>query len=269
MASRRMFSKSITDSDAFLDMSFETQALYFHLCMNADDDGFVNSPKRIARAIGSNADEVELLAEKGYLILFKSGVICITHWKTHNYISPDRYHPSLLPEKAQVILDEESKIYRLDTDCTQGVYEPVYSMDTDCIQDGYAGKVSLGKTRLKSRVGEIVKRGDAAQPVHPTEPQAGKVDKEKQSESVTPASKTAKRFKAPTLEEVRTYCTERGNHVDPQRFVNYYQANGWKVGKNGMKDWRAAVRTWERPKDGETSKNTGKIDYTRNEEWSL
>ncbi len=72
MASRRMFARSITDSDAFLDMSFETQALYFHLCMNADDDGFVNSPKRIARAIGSNANEVELLAEKGYLILFKS-----------------------------------------------------------------------------------------------------------------------------------------------------------------------------------------------------
>lgn len=105
--------------------------------------------------------------------------------------------------------------------------------------------------------------------MHPTEPQAGKVDKEKQSESVTPASKPAKRFKAPTLEEVRAYCTERGNHVDPQRFVSYYQANGWKVGKNGMKDWRAAVRTWERPKDGENSKKTGAIDYTRNEEWSL
>lgn len=153
MASRRMFARSITDSDAFLDMSFETQALYFHLCMNADDDGFVNSPKRIARAIGSNADEVELLAKEGYLILFKSGVICITHWKTHNYIAPDRYHPSLLPEKAQVILDKESKIYRLDTDCIQGVYEPVYSMDTDCIQDGYAGKASLGETSIvKKRI---------------------------------------------------------------------------------------------------------------------
>lgn len=266
MAERRMFSLKITDSDAFLDMPLSTQALYFHLCMHADDDGFVNNPKRIMRGIGSNTDEMKLLIGKEFVIPFHSGVICITHWKVHNYIQSDRYRPSLLPEKAQVTLDKESKIYKLDTRCIQAVSD----LYTDGTQDGYVGKERLDKDRLgKSRVGEIVKRGDAAQPVHPTEPQAGKVNKEKQSESVTPASKTAKRFKAPTLEEVKAYCTERGNHVDPQRFINYYQANGWKVGKNGMKNWRAAVRTWERPRDGEISKNTGKIDYTRNEEWSL
>lgn len=55
----------------------------------------------------------------------------------------------------------------------------------------------------------------------------------------------SKRFKPPTLEEVRAYCTERGNNVDPQRFIDYYTANGWKVGRNAMKDWRASVRTWE------------------------
>ncbi len=99
MASRRMFARSVTDSDAFLDIPLATQALYLHLCMNADDDGLVNNPKRIARAIGSNTDEVELLAEKGFVISFKSGVICITHWKVHNYIPKDRYNPSVLPEK--------------------------------------------------------------------------------------------------------------------------------------------------------------------------
>ena len=143
MASRRMFAKSVTDSDTFLDMSFETQALYFHLCMNADDDGLVNNPKRIARVIGSNTDELELLAEKGFVISFKSGVICITHWKVHNYIPKDRYHPSLLPERNKLLLDENSRIYSLRTDCIRGVHEPVYSLDTDCIQDGYSGKVSL------------------------------------------------------------------------------------------------------------------------------
>ena len=66
-----------------------------------------------------------------------------------------------------------------------------------------------------------------------------------------------KRFTAPTLEEVKEYCAERKNNVDPERFINYYTANGWKVGKNPMKDWKAAVRSWERndfgkPKAAET-----------------
>lgn len=266
MAERRMFSLKITDSDAFLDMPLSTQALYFHLCMHADDDGFVNNPKRIMRGIGSNTDEMKLLIGKDFVIPFHSGVICITHWKVHNYIAKDRYRPSLLPEKAQVTLDKDSRIYTLDKHCTQAVS----NLYTDGTQGVDVVKKSIAKKSIEecSR-GEIPKRGDAAQPVHPTEPQTGEVDKEKQTESVTPASKTAKRFKAPTFEEVKAYCTERGNHVDPQRFMNYYQANGWKVGKNGMKDWRAAVRTWERPKDGESSKNTGKIDYARNEGWTL
>lgn len=228
MAERRMFSLKITDSDAFLDMPLSTQALYFHLCMHADDDGFVNNPKRIMRGIGSNTDEMKLLIEKEFAIPFHSGVICITHWKVHNYIAKDRYRPSLLPEKAQVDLDKDSRVYRTDTHCIQDVSD----LYTDSTQGVDVVKNSIEKNSLEecSR-GEIVKRGDAAQPVHPTEPQAGKVNKEKQSESVTPASKTAKRFKAPTLEEVRAYCIERGNHVDPQRFMDYYQANGWKVGR--------------------------------------
>lgn len=148
MASRRMFARSITDSDAFLDIPLATQALYVHLCMNADDDGLVNNPKRIARAIGSNTDEVELLAEKGFVISFKSGVISITHWKVHNYIPKDRYNPSVLPEKNKLLLDEKSRVYSLCTDCIQDVHEPVYSLDTDCIQNVYSGKTSLGEKRV-------------------------------------------------------------------------------------------------------------------------
>jgi hypothetical protein len=53
-------------------------------------------------------------------------------------------------------------------------------------------------------------------------------------------------FKKPTVAEVRAYCEERGSHVDPEAFIDYYEANGWKVGRSSMKDWRAAFRTWER-----------------------
>ncbi|WP_369944083.1 DUF6291 domain-containing protein [Listeria ivanovii subsp. ivanovii] len=77
------------------------------------------------------------------------------------------------------------------------------------------------------------------------------------------------RFKPPTLEEVQAYCQERKNCVDPQRFIDYYASNGWKVGRNSMKDWKAAVRSWER-KDEERQRNTPKRDissYIRPEDY--
>lgn len=64
------------------------------------------------------------------------------------------------------------------------------------------------------------------------------------------------RFKKPTLEDIKNYCIERNNNVDPQRFYDYYESNGWKVGKNSMKDWKAAVRTWERSNSTQQNKAT-------------
>lgn len=141
MAERRMFAKSIIDSDSFLDMPLSTQALYFHLAMRADDDGFVNNPKRIQRMICSSDDEMKVLIAKQYILPFESGVVVIKHWRIHNYIQKDRYHPSSCPEKT-LIKSEKGKPYEL--------------MDTECIQDGTIGKVRLGKSRLgKSSVEEI------------------------------------------------------------------------------------------------------------------
>lgn len=59
-------------------------------------------------------------------------------------------------------------------------------------------------------------------------------------------NKKRSRFKKPTLEEVQEYCTQRNNNIDPEHFIDYYETNGWKVGKNSMKDWKAAIRTWEK-----------------------
>ena len=75
----------------------------------------------------------------------------------------------------------------------------------------------------------------------------GEIEKEIEIDTEIEKDKgRAKRFTPPTLEEVRAYCRERGNAVDPERWHDYYSSNGWKVGKNPMKDWKAAVRTWER-----------------------
>ena len=91
MAERRMFAKTIIDSDAFLDMPLSTQALYFHLSMRADDDGFINNPRKIQRMIGASGDDLKLLLAKSFLIPFDSGIVVIKHWRIHNYIQKDRY----------------------------------------------------------------------------------------------------------------------------------------------------------------------------------
>ena len=99
MAEKRMFAKTIIDSDAFLDMPLSTQALYFHLSMRADDDGFINNPKRIVRMINANDDDLRVLITKRFVLVFDSGVIVIKHWRLHNTLRKDRYKPTIYQEE--------------------------------------------------------------------------------------------------------------------------------------------------------------------------
>ena len=138
MAEKRMFTKKITESDAFLDMPMSTQCLYFHLNMAADDDGFVNSPKRIQRLVGANDDDMKLLIAKSFIILFESGIIVIKHWKMHNYIQSDRYKPTDYIEEKNMLTLKKNKAYTLNGD----------SMDTNCIQNVSVDKNRLDKNRL-------------------------------------------------------------------------------------------------------------------------
>lgn len=91
MASKRMFSLDVIDTDRFLDMPTSTQCLYFHLGMRADDDGFVSSPKKITKLANCSEDDLRVLASKGYIVPFETGVVVIRHWKQHNSIKKDRY----------------------------------------------------------------------------------------------------------------------------------------------------------------------------------
>lgn len=150
MAERRMFSKSVIDSDAFSDMPLTTQALYFHLGMRADDDGFVNSPKKIQRSIGATADDMKLLIAKGFIIPFDSGVIVITHWKVHNYIRKDRYRPTRhFHEMSQLATDESREYFlpsvsQVDTNGIPG--------DNQTDTQVRLGKDRLGKDRLEENI---------------------------------------------------------------------------------------------------------------------
>ena len=147
MAERRMFAKTIIDSDAFLDMPLSTQSLYFHLSMRADDDGFINNPKKIQRMVGCGDDDLKLLIAKRFILVFDSGVIVIKHWKIHNYIRNDRYKPTLYQEEKAELVEKNSKAYTFKTEVLEseshlGIPDDNhvgYQMDT---------QVRLGKDRL-------------------------------------------------------------------------------------------------------------------------
>lgn len=106
-----MFAKTIIDSDAFIDMPLSTQALYFHLSMRADDEGFINSPKKIQRMVGATEDDLKLLIAKNFIIPFESGVVVIKHWKIHNYIRKDRITETVYQEEKKQLVEKENGAY--------------------------------------------------------------------------------------------------------------------------------------------------------------
>ena len=167
MAEKRMFTKKITESDAFLNMPLSTQALYFHLNMAADDEGFVNSPKKIQRMIGALDDDFKLLLAKNFVIAFESGVIVIKHWKMHNCIQRDRFHATDYQEERNKLEVKKNGAYTM----------PVYEMYTECIQNGNADKNRLDKNRLdknrldKNRLDKIrIDNTICGEPDKPTTP---------------------------------------------------------------------------------------------------
>ena len=210
-----MFAKTIIDSDAFLDMPLSSQSLYFHLSMRADDDGFINNPKKIQRMVGASDDDLKLLVAKRFIIPFESGIVVIKHWKIHNYIRNDRYKETVYQEEKAMLNVKDNNAYTLLPPGIPLVYQADDEMET---------QVRLGKDRI---VEDNLDMGADAQ---------------------TPKKST--KFIPPTLEEVTAYCKERKNRVDASRFVDFYTAKGWMVGKNKMKDWKSAVRTWERSNSG-------------------
>lgn len=222
MANKRMFALDVIDTDRFCEMPVSARLLYYELGMRGDDEGFVQNPKRIMLTTGTTVDDLKVLAAKGYVILFDSGVLVITHWQKNNFIQKDRFHETTcLAEKAQ-IQTTDSKIYELLPSGNK--------LDTPCIRtvSDLEAQIRLDKTRVEKKT----------------------------------RAPSSRRFTPPTVDEVAAYCRERGNAVDAQRFVDFYASKGWKVGSSGMKDWRAAVRNWERQDNTKNGggKNGGKYD---------
>ena len=207
MAERRMFARAVTGGARFLRMPVTSRLLYYDLGMAADDDGCVEA-FAVMRMTGATEDDLKVLVSKGFVKILNDDLVSlILDWKVNNYIQKDRYHPSIY---AKLLNDQ--------------------SVDTECIQDvsNLDTQVRLGKTSIgKASIGEA---------------STGEVCAEKPVQSAKPPAHT--RFSPPSAEEIEAYCEEKGFCIDAERFVDYYASIGWRVGKNPMKDWRAAVRTW-------------------------
>jgi hypothetical protein len=207
MAQRRMFSLKIIDTDLFLDMPITARLLYYDLSMRADDDGFVASPKKIQKMIGCSDDDLRILFAKQFVIPFESGVCVIKHWKIHNLIRSDRYIETEYKQEKSMLVEVDSKYEIVGASGTQNVIPNGNQMEPQV----RLGQGSLGEDSIHS--------------------------------GASPQKHT---FKPPTLEEVKAYCKERNKGVDAEKWHDFYTSKGWMVGKNKMKDWKAAVRTWEK-----------------------
>ena len=220
MAERRMFAKTIIDSDAFLDMPLSTQSLYFHLSMRADDDGFINNPKKIQRMIGCADDDLKLLVAKNFIIPFESGIVVIKHWKIHNYIRNDRYKETVYKEEMAMLEVKENKAYTL------GIPNG-YQMDT---------QVRLGKDRLGKESIDII----------PDEPE-------------TPSKKPVKHkygeynnvlLTDDELEKLKTEYSDYEERIE--RLSSYIASTGKRY-----KSHYATIRNWARNDRSKKPVNTG------------
>lgn len=218
MATKRMFSLQVVDTDKFMDMSTSAQALYFHLGMHGDDDGFVSSPRKITRAAGCNDDDIKLLAAKGFIIPFESGVVVITDWRINNTLKNDRYQETIYQAEKVMLQPEASGKYLL---CS--------TLDPERFQSGSNMDPQHNITKHNLTKQSLTKSMVADKPPECT------------------------RFIPPTVDEVRAYCQENGYQVNAEYFVDYYTANGWMAGKNKMKNWQSAVRNWNRREEEKQS----------------
>lgn len=147
MAEKRMFTNRITGSDPFKEMPLSAQALYFHLGMSADDEGFLNNAKSVQRSILASDDDMKLLIAKNFIIPFESGVVAIKHWKMHNTIQPSRLKETQYTEERSLLSVKENKAYTINLQDVDTLSADCQQNDSNCCQN--TAEIRLDKIRLE------------------------------------------------------------------------------------------------------------------------
>ena len=230
MAERRMMTRKVTDDDHFMALSSSAQALYLHLMMGADDDGF-NNQVTVAMFRGhASVQDLQALLEARYVYQFDDGVIVIRHWRMANALRKDRYTATAFRDDLAQLRIDERGVYHLAENGTVAERLPSgCQVVAERLPDGCrvvaasAPQDSIGKDSIgKVSIGE---RDNAP----------------------------ARGFTPPTLEDVIRYAKDNSLTLDAKAFVDYYAGRGWTMGNTPMADWQAAVRNWAR-RDAEKQK---------------
>lgn len=247
MAQKRMFNNSVVGSDEFLEMPDSSQNLYFHLSMQADDDGFVDKWKSIMRMTGKKEDDLKILIAKSFVIPFDTGVLVIRHWRLNNYLQKDRYKETIYKdEKARLTIDK-SNVYNLDTEC-------IHSIDKNRLD-----KISIDKNSKEKEQEESESCGDGFQ----------KVSKfyEENINLLTPyTSKVLEDFTDELGEDLVIYAMQISVENN-KKTISYIKAilNNWT--KANIKTLEEAKR--ENKKKVNTDKQIEQRNYTEDEFESL
>lgn len=211
MADRRMFTKKVSDSDAFIEMSSAAQALYFHLNQGADDDGFNNQVQMAMWKAHASIDDLKVLLAKNYIIRFESGVIVIKHWRMHNTLRKDRYTPTNFQEELSLLGIKENGSYTL------GCQEVANRLPQDSIGKDSVVEVSIVEDSKEEKINKKEKK---------------------------PRAK--KEFVPPTYEEVLEYAKSRGREDLARKFFDYFDAGDWIDSKgNKVQSWKQKFIVWE------------------------
>lgn len=213
MANKRMFSKQIIDSDAFLDMSSSARLLYYDLGMRADDDGFVNSPKKILRMTGASIEDLNELIKNKFIIDFKE-VVCIKHWKIHNTVRKDTYHETTYKKYKILLETDENGAYRLIRSRNEVV------TNTEQPNENVETQNRLDKTSIdKNSINHI-----------------DSIDIYKDVDEVVTN---------PSLNEVDEYIKRMNWNVNAFTFWNYFNDRDWlDITGEQIRNWKAMLKIW-------------------------
>ena len=225
MADKRMFSLKIVDSDLFLDMPLSSQCLYFHLSMRADDDGFVDNPKKIIKIIGANEDDLKILITKGFVIVFERGIIVITHWKINNYIRNDRRKETMYITEKQSLTQTENGAYIKLENLGIPNDNQVSTICPHSIGKGRLDKVSIDKGRgEKENQAAPVSFYGKYQNVRLTEEEYHKLNDKLQSHTDT------------MIEKLSRYIKSSGKYYKDHyvTILNWYEEDKEKLTQKGL-----------------------------------
>lgn len=213
MGDRRMLTRKVTDDDHFMSLSASAQALYLHLSMSADDDGFCNQVALCMFKAHASLSDLEALLKLRYAYQFESGVIVIKHWRMANALRKDRYTPTVWQKEYAQLALKENGSYTMRNGLPDGCQVVANGLPDGC--------PNISKDKLS------------------------KDNKES-------GRKRASRFTPPTLEEVKKYAVAHCKNVDPEHFYTYFSEpndNGetWVDSKgNKVRNWKQKMLTWEK-----------------------